>query len=249
MARCPFAIWKPLPENATADEIDPRVAILHTAVSQALSLYPYFVRPEITVETHFYTRFDGVIEQYMDTERQADGNRDANEFSVSLENQDNAVNPIAPMTEAQLRSDIKLFSWLSDVHPKIKRQRCDRWDGSGYGYHSMWGAPSHWTPVAGKTCPGAARIKQFEEIMLPALIVPVSAQKKGLAMEAALILLKIYYDRFRGDGNGSYDVERSDRVGWAHWVNELLAAQDAGKPLKTVTDTVLWLLAVNEGKK
>jgi len=36
-------------------------------------------------------------------------------------------------------------------------------------HNSMWGAPSHWTPVPGKTCPGAARIRQFPIVLARAL--------------------------------------------------------------------------------
>lgn len=169
MAKCPFAVWRPLPENATADAIDPRVVILHTAVANVPSLYGFFGQMSETKESHFFVASNGVIEQYMDTERQADANRYANRFAISVENQDNAKNPIVPMTPDQLDANIRLFRWCSDTHTKIKRQRCDRWDGSGYGYHTMWGAPSQWTPVEGKSCPAPERIRQFEEIMIPAL--------------------------------------------------------------------------------
>lgn len=171
MARCPFAVWKPLPENQTQPRIVPRVAIVHTAVSSAPSLFPYFSNPDVKVETHFYILLNGVIEQYMDTLVRADGNLDASDFANSIENQDNAKNPIIPMSDAQLNSNIRLLDWLQR-HPdhRIERQRCPRWDGSGFGYHTMWGAPSHWTNVAGKTCPAPARIKQFEEIMIPTLM-------------------------------------------------------------------------------
>lgn len=171
MARCDFAIWKPLPENETEPRITPRVIILHTAVSKAASLWPYFNNPAVKVETHFFILMNGVIEQYMDTLVQADGNLDASDFSISVENQDNAESPIVPMTGPQLESNIRLFDW-AQRHPdhQIKRQRCDRWDGSGFGFHSMWGAPSHWTNVEGKGCPDPARIHQFETLMLPRLL-------------------------------------------------------------------------------
>lgn len=248
--RCPFAVWKPLPENNTADRIDPRIVILHTAVANVTTLYGYFSRLDETLESTFFINNFGIIEQYMDTERQADANRYANDFAISVENQDNAANPIAPMTPAQLDANIRLFRWCSDVHPKIKRQRCDRWDGSGYGYHTMWGAPSMWTPVS-KSCPSPARIKQFEEIMIPSLVAPAPAVtgKKDISMEAALLLIKIHYDNVRGDGRGSYDVAKSDPVGWQHWLNELLARHDAGQPLKPLTDIVGALLFEREGKK
>lgn len=171
MAKCPFAAWRPLPENETEPMITPRVIILHTAVSAAQSLFGYFSQPDVKVETHFYIRNDGHIEQYMDTLRQADGNLDASDFAISVENQDNAASPIVPMTAAQLQSNIRLFDW-AQKHPdhRIKRQRCDRWDGSGFGYHSMWGAPSHWTNVPGKGCPDPERIRQFNSIMIPTLL-------------------------------------------------------------------------------
>lgn len=178
MARCPFAVWRPLPENANADKIVPRVVILHTAVANVPSLFGFFAKLSETKESHFYVASNGVIEQYMDTERQADANREANDFAISVENQDNAANPIQPMTPEQLDANIRLFRWCSDVHPTIKRQRCEKWDGSGYGYHTMWGAPSRWTPVAGKTCPAPARIDQFNKIMIPALTSPGRESEK-----------------------------------------------------------------------
>lgn len=215
MAKCPFAIWRPLPENAYADLIDPRIVILHTAVSSASSLFPYFSRDDVKVETHFYVRSDGKIEQYLDTTRQADGNRDANDFAISVENQDNAKDPILPMTPNQLIANIDLFRWLSDVHPKIKRQRCDRWDGSGYGYHSMWGAPSRWTPSAGKTCPTPARIKQFNDVMIPVLTSPVP-------------LVQEDEDMLPGFDKSAEDVARATvrELCDTHWGKGIMNAED-----------------------
>jgi hypothetical protein len=37
----------------------------------------------------------------------------------------------------------------------------------GMGYHSLY--PGVWTNVRGKTCPGSTRIKQFRDLVLPAI--------------------------------------------------------------------------------
>jgi len=107
----------------------------------------------------------------MDTERRADANYHANGFALSAETCDHYkggtyTNP--PLTGAQVRSVIRFFNWAADTH-SIPRRRCPAWDAGGFGYHSMWGAPSQWTPAAGKTCPNPNRIRQFNEIILPAV--------------------------------------------------------------------------------
>ena len=74
-------------------------------------------------------------------------------------------------------------------------------------------------------------------------------KKKEKSMEAALILIKKHYDNGRGDGRGGYDVAKSDPNGWQTWVQLLLEAYDAGKPLSEVTNTCALLLLDREGKK
>lgn len=167
MARCPFALWRPLPENATQADIDPDQAILHTAVDGPgrTSLFGYFGQEKITLESTFYVFMDGSIEQYMDTTVRADANRDANVRAISIETEDDGRPDITPWTPAQVKSLIKLLDWICEVHPKVQRRLCPAWDQAGIGYHTMWGAPSHWTPTAGKTCPGKARIPQVPGIV------------------------------------------------------------------------------------
>lgn len=171
MARCPFAEQRILhPENEAQPRIAPRVAILHTAVDSpsASSLGPYFDSETVSLESTFFVKFDGTIEQYMDTEVRADANRYANTFAVSIETEDDG-DPSIPWTAAQLASIIRLLRWLNQVHPAIRLAKCDGPYGSGIGWHSMWGAPSAWTPYAGKTCPGAVRIEQINRVILPIL--------------------------------------------------------------------------------
>lgn len=167
MAKCPFAVHKFLPENKTQPRIDPDQVILHTAVDAPgpTSLYGYFARGDVHVESHFFIRLDGTIEQYMDTERRADANYKANVRAISIETEDDGKN--IAWTDEQIRSIKLLGQWLMKEHPRIARRVCPGPDKSGWGYHSMWGAPSDWTPVKGKTCPGPARIDQFWKEIAP----------------------------------------------------------------------------------
>lgn len=162
MTWCPFAIHKPLSENRTQGTITPRAVILHTAVSGAASLFDYFENRS-DLESHFYVRDDGTIEQYLDTTRRGDANRNANSFAVSIETQDNGK--IVPWTPAQLDALVKLVDWLCTVH-SIPRVQIPTADGAGIGWHVMFGAPGPWTPVA-KSCPGAPRIGQTRTTIIP----------------------------------------------------------------------------------
>lgn len=167
MARYPNAIWKPLRENSTQGRIIPRAIILHTAVSNADSLFDFFQNSS-ELESHFYVRKDGVVEQYLDTTVRADANLKANDFAVSIETWDGGT--IRWWTPAQLESLTDLCDWLCRTHA-IPRAEIPTWNGTGIGYHVMFGAPGPWTPVA-KSCPGSARIAQFPGLIL-------SIQQKG----------------------------------------------------------------------
>lgn len=158
----PRAIIKNIPPGANDPAIVPRLAILHVAVSKADSLYNYFNGPSGGVESHFYVRFDGTVEQYRSIYLQADANLDANDFAVSIET---AGMGDGEWTPAQLASIKRLLVWLHRA-AGIPLRPCKAWNGDGVGYHVMFGAPSHWTPSV-KTCPGPDRIKQFNNVLLP----------------------------------------------------------------------------------
>ena len=167
MAVCPFAEWRPLPQNATQARITPRSVILHSAVDgKSNDLWGFFSKNPL--ESHFYVRADGHISQYMDTQVRADANRSANAFAVSIETDDNGDPDHQPWSDAQVLAIIKLVAWICDTHG-IPKSQCPAWDKPGVGWHSMWGAPSPWTPARGKTCPGAARIAQIRTQILPGL--------------------------------------------------------------------------------
>jgi hypothetical protein len=183
MARAPFALWKPLPSHGHEPSITPRVVIYHTMVGNLKGVDAYFRGGTSGgIESHFgvacpkceseYGIPDGQVWQWMDTGEQADANYHANVFAISVETCDHYkggtyTNP--PLSDAQIDSWVKLGKWAHDVHG-VKLQRCNAWDGSGYGYHSMWGSPSNWTPTTGKTCPNPTRIDQFNKIVLPRVV-------------------------------------------------------------------------------
>jgi N-acetylmuramoyl-L-alanine amidase len=146
---------KLLPEWNRQPRITPTTIIDHSIVGSALGAWYYF-RDQTGIESHFIVRgrpsgsADGQIWQLMDTGRQADANLDANAFAISIETEDNGDPNNFPWSRAQLESLRWLHAKLRAVHPTIPRRRCPSPRGGGLGYHSMWGSPSPWTPVAGK---------------------------------------------------------------------------------------------------
>jgi hypothetical protein len=186
MAICPFAEWRPLPQNSKQARINPRSVILHSAVDgKASDLWSFFSRNSL--ESHFYVRADGHIVQYIDTQIRADANYKANAFAVSIETDDNGHPDVEPWSGAQVLALIKLVAWVCDTHG-IPKAACPAWDKAGVGWHSMWGAPSQWTPARGKTCPGAARIAQIKTRILPGLKhVPVGPLPASIASEVSFI--------------------------------------------------------------
>ena len=166
MSLCPFATRKLLPESHTQPAIAPRVAILHSAAGRG-SLYGWFLNSS-NLESHFWVSETGEIEQYMDTQVRADANLKANAFAVSIETE-SSPQATERWTPAQAAAIVRLLDWLCTEHPAIKRQQCPAWDGSGIGWHIMFGTPGPWTPVA-KSCPGPARIAQARNEIIPAVV-------------------------------------------------------------------------------
>lgn len=166
MAKCSFANWRPLPENWTEPYINVNQFIFHTQVGYFGGLYSWFARKDVLVESHFGLSMGGYLEQYIDTARQADAQYRGNYSAISLECEDKGDPIKNPYTDAQMTMMVKLSNWAIQQH-SLPRRRCRNWQDGGFGWHSMWGAPSHWTPVPGKTCPGYVRIEQLKNEVLP----------------------------------------------------------------------------------
>lgn len=159
---CPFAVNRNIPPGSNDPAIKPRVAILHVDAGNADSLYDYFKNRSGGIESHFHIKRNGTIEQYRSIYFQADANLDANDFAVSIETQGFGD---GEWTDLQIASIKKLLMWLHQ-EAGIPLSRCPIWDGAGVGYHTLFGAPSHWTPVS-KSCPGPDRKAQFEKVLVP----------------------------------------------------------------------------------
>lgn len=162
MAWYPKAVRKPLRENTSQPRIRPRAIILHTAVSDAHSLFNFFQNSS-NLESHFYVRQDGIVEQYIDTVVMADANKDANDFAVSIETWDGAAPDLNFWNARQMAALTDLCDWLCRTHA-IPRVKIPTWNGTGIGWHVMFGAPGPWTPVS-KSCPGKLRISQMPELI------------------------------------------------------------------------------------
>ena len=164
------AEWKPLPVGSNDPSIIPIGLILHVDAGNASDLFSFFKYRSGGIESHGHVRLDGHSYQYRDTEREADANFKANSFIkngkrygyVSLETQGYGD---GEWTKAQLE---EIKGWILFMHKQHKMPLtvCKSSQSPGVGYHTLFGSPSPWTPVA-KSCPGPKRIKQFNEIIVP----------------------------------------------------------------------------------
>jgi len=169
MTRYPGAVWNPFPENATQTRIRPTQVIHHvTASSGPISgTYKYFAMETIKVESHFGVDHDGTAWQGIDTDVRADANLEANRRpdgtgAISVET---AGTEFGTWTEQQIDWLVAHGVWCHEVLG-IPLRICRTPDDPGFGYHTLFGAPSAWTPVS-KTCPGPNRIKQWRQIVFP----------------------------------------------------------------------------------
>lgn len=176
MPRCPFAIWTPIAATTQQTTVHEKSqVILHTIVGSARSTIEQW-RARNRFESTFVLALDGTLFQCMESDARADANRNANGSAISVETEDHGLgragewNPDrvwVPWTDAQLATICRLLEWAHTAHG-IPMERCASPTSGGVGYHTMWGAPSPWTPVV-KSCPGAARVRQFDELLMPFL--------------------------------------------------------------------------------
>jgi peptidoglycan hydrolase-like protein with peptidoglycan-binding domain len=150
--------------------------IFHSIVGSAEGAYGYFLN-STNLESHFIIRKNGHIIQLIDTSRDADAQ--PYDGAISIETEDNGNPNTDPWTDEQIASLIVLTRWLLRVH-EIPLRRAPSPYAGGIGYHSMFGAPSPWTPAVGKTCPGTVRIHQFDNVILPMLL---NGEEKGSVVD------------------------------------------------------------------
>lgn len=165
MARYPAARWRPIPATHRQPRIRPRAAVAHSAAGRG-SLHGWWLNPAARgLESHFWVSFAGLVEQYVDTDIRADAQGAANGFAVSFETE-SSVQATERWAVAQAVAIVKLLVWLCRTHGIPARIMVSP-TGTGLSWHVQWGAPGPWTKVRGKTCPGPARIAQYQREIVP----------------------------------------------------------------------------------
>lgn len=168
----PAATHKPIAAGPNDPIIVPSMAILHVAVSHAASLFDFFKYKSGGIESHFYVRLDGTVEQYRSVLREADANYRANSYlvgqvrygAVSIETAGFAT---GKWNLAQMVAIKDLLLWLHKEHgvrlTPVSQPQPDLAHG-GVSYHTKF---KSWSNVAGKTCPGPGRIMQYAQDIVP----------------------------------------------------------------------------------
>lgn len=158
---------------------------LHTQAGNG-SLFNFFNGPG-KASSVFWVSKTGLVEQYMDSDMQAEADLDGNDATVSIETEGGTE----PWTPEQLASIIALVRWLCDVYNLPKRlatsskigeeSRGISWhrlgiDGnfpalpSRYAGRKQRGGGMHYSRATGKVCPGDARIDQIFDAVLPGVL-------------------------------------------------------------------------------
>jgi len=158
------------PESDDQPAIRPTQFIVHSIIAPwtAKRVYEYW-RDSTNLESHFGLGYEGDLGQFIGTETRADANAGANRRAdgtgaVSIETASN-LQGSDPWTAAQVEKLIRLGVWLHQQHG-IPLRICRTHDDPGFGYHSLF---SQWS-TSGTACPGAARIKQFREVVFPGIV-------------------------------------------------------------------------------
>ncbi|MCG0065045.1 N-acetylmuramoyl-L-alanine amidase [Streptomyces tricolor] len=158
------------PESDSQAAIRPTQFLVHSIIAPwtAKRTYEYW-RDSTNLESHFGLGYEGDLGQFIGTETRADANAGANRRpdgtgAVSIETASNTKGT-DPWTDAQIEQLIKLGVWLHRHHG-IPLRICRTHDDPGFGYHSLF---PQWS-TSGTACPGAARIRQFREVVFPGIV-------------------------------------------------------------------------------
>jgi hypothetical protein len=173
MAWYPKAIKKPISIDANDPRIHPIGLITHVDAGNSPDLFNFWQSPGSDgLESHFHAAKKDNLFQYRDNEIEADANLKANSFIrtsdgkrygfTSMETQGFGT---GEWTDFQLQCIKDVYTWGHQTFDWPYRV-CPGPFAGGLGYHTMWGAPSQWTPVS-KSCPGNDRIAQFHDVLVP----------------------------------------------------------------------------------
>lgn len=185
-----------VPEATTNPEIYPWSIILHSQAGPRRtawqSLVAYMRRSDITLEAHFLVELDGTIVQTMPLNRRADCNYKANRFrvpfwgspngqldvgAISFETQDEGSGTLAhtPWSVPQLDAITNAIAAIGHKYGVPYTQPAT-WMDRGVGHHSLF---PEWSSYTGKTCPGAARIRQMDYVRTTAAGICACGEPNG----------------------------------------------------------------------
>lgn len=162
--------------NVGSLQNDPRLDVVHGLIlhvdgGNATSLWHWFDGPSGGIESHVFIPKgpEHDKEQFRDTTREADANYKANSWLdasgkrhgfLSAETQGYGS---GKWTKYQL-DEIKDLILVTAKEHQYPLKPVGSYHGKGVGYHTQYPA---WTNVPGKTCPGAGRIQQYHDIIVP----------------------------------------------------------------------------------
>lgn len=152
--------------------------IWHLSASEATSLFGYFNGRSGGIESHFHVARnpENRTEQYRPANREADANYRGNSWAVgrdrygflSIEFQGADPNS-GQYTPWQIEEGLAITEWACQTYG-FQRRVAPSYRSEGIGYHVMFGAGPNlnaWSNARGKVCPGAGRIQQFREVIVP----------------------------------------------------------------------------------
>ena len=151
--------------------------MLHTAVSNASSLYSFFAVPG-RATSHFYVAEDGRCEQYIDTRYCSTAALEGNPDSITVETWDGYPtgwangSDVPRWTDPQMTTLADMAAWAHSVHgvplaPCLNSRPGTRgvaWHRQGCDPYRVDGG-EHWSLSYGKVCPGDRRIQQIPTLI------------------------------------------------------------------------------------
>jgi hypothetical protein len=196
MAVMPGAIFKPVARFNTPMAAYNRFN-LHIAVSEADSLFSYFNQAGKPC-SHFYVRYDGTIEQYVDTRFRAGSDYQGNDATISVETQGGYPSGGGQWTAAQVASLARIYRWLRATHGIENRIATDSRVGAsskGLSYHRFGIDPwrvsggMYYSTKPGKVCPTDARIVQVPTVFAQSQDTTTPTAPAGFPLEDTMKLM------------------------------------------------------------
>lgn len=241
----PQITWRPLPIQQPA--IVPSMLVLHTAVSNAASLYNWFNGPSHGVESHVYIRADGTGEQYVSADMRADANGNANRWldpdrttwrgAFSVETWDNK-DPSIPWTDPQIATIADLARWLNRTYAMpLTLATPTNW--AGIAWHSL--VPT-WSP-GHHTCPGPVRIAQIHDQLMPMLTQPSEEDDMPGLAQLGTVMAAVTEIYLTHRGQPPSPTER------AAWARDLETKLRAGTDPVPTLEYLAWALDQEKAPK